>query len=89
MDGALNLHDHPGAMAGLGALYPNAATLIEANKEFLADEVMSWFDANNPGIHNATRHEKCERDTKFNIDALAHDIRYGGNSESIRTSKYY
>ena len=89
MDGALNLYDHPGSMAGMGALYPDAATLIEANKEFLADEVMAWFDANNPGIHNVTRHEKCERDTKFNIDALAHDIRYGGNSESIRTSKYY
>ena len=89
MEGALKLHDHPGSMAGMGALYPNAAALIEANKEFLADEVMAWFDANNPGVHNQTRHEKCERDTKFNIDALAHDVRYGGNSESVRTSKYY
>ncbi len=35
MDGALKLHDHPGSMAGMGALYPNAAALIEANKEFL------------------------------------------------------
>jgi len=45
MDGALNLYDHPGSMAGMGALYPDAATLIEANKEFLADEVMAkiWW----------------------------------------------
>ena len=199
MTGALYLHDHPGAHAGATPQSPYAHSLITQNKEYLADEVMAWFDTNNPGAHttvaynttdavytpttgelvltigshplttenlikintnsltftcaldgNATnhtypratgssapggfdyayntavaitaisattitvnvgissnttahtfvsalannvvssqRHDKCERDTKFNIDAIAHDIKFGGNSEVVRVGKLY
>ena len=197
MEGILNLFDHPGAMAGLGRTYPDAYANIVANREFLADEVMAWFDTAYPNVHNqlfsvsaatyspasgvmeltvgshtlqagttikidansltftcaldshatnhtypratgssapggydpvyntaiaitgvtattitvnvgissdtsahtfvsatsncisTERHEKCERDTKFNIDAIAHDVKHGGNAEIIRVSKYY
>jgi len=199
MDGLLYLSDHPGAHAGATPQSPYAKALIDSNKEWLADEVMAWFDITNPGAHttvtytttnavytpttgelvltigshpltvsnlvkiatdsltftcaldggatthtypratgssapggedpannvaltitaadattitvnvgissNTTahtfvsatgsnilsnqRHDKCERDTKYNIDAIAHDIKFGGNSESIRISKLY
>ena len=89
MTGALYLHDHPGAHANATPQLPYAYSLITQNKEYVADEVMHWFDTNNPGVHTTARHEKCERDTKYNIDAIAHDIKYGGNSESIRTAKLY
>ena len=198
MTGALYLHDHPGAHAGATPQSPYAYSLITQNKEYVADEVMAWFDANYPGVHdstysvsgatytpttgvlvltigthgfeignyiniatasltftcaldsNATQHSypratgstapggydpafstpvgitaidattitvnigissdtsvhsfvsatadcistgehhvKCERDVKFNIDAIAHDIKFGGNSESIRVAKLY
>ena len=69
--------------------YPNAKTLIDANKEWLADEVMAWFDLTYPGVHNTTQHEKCERDTKYNIDAIAYDILHGSNTETIRVAKKY
>ena len=89
MTGALYLHDHPGAHAGATPQSPYAHSLITQNKEYVADEVMAWFDANNPGVHTTARHEKCERDTKYNIDAIAHDIKFGGNSEVIRVGKIY
>ena len=69
--------------------YPDAKTLIDANKEWLADEVMAWFDLTYPGVHNTTQHEKCERDTKYNIDAIAYDILHGSNTETIRVAKKY
>ena len=89
MAGLLYLSDHPGAHAGASPQQPYAYNLILKNKEFLADEVMAWFDITYPGIHTTARHEKCERDTKYNIDAIAHDIKFGGNQELIRVAKIY
>ena len=77
------------AQVAAAPTYPYAETLLTANKEFIADEAMAWFDANNPGVHNATRHTKCERDTKYNIDAIISDLNTGGNSETIATAKKY
>ena len=89
MTGLLYLSDHPGAHAGASPQQPYAYNLLLKNKEWLADEVMAWFDITYPGVHTADRHVKCERDTKYNIDALAHDIKFGGNSELIRVAKIY
>ena len=67
--------------------YPNAVNIITANKEFIADEAMAWFDATYPGAHTPDRHTKCERDTRYNIDAIIHDITHGGNSKTIEYSR--
>ena len=72
-----------------GGHYPYAERLIENNKQFLIDEVMAWFDATNPTVHTAARHALCERDTGYNIDAILHDIKHGGQDESVRVSKLY
>ena len=69
--------------------YPFANALIVANKEWLADEVMAWFDITYPGVHDTVQHEKCERDTKYNIDAIAYDILNGSNSKTIEYAKRY
>ena len=69
--------------------YPNAVSIITANKEFLKDEVMAWFDIAYPGAHTADRHAKCERDTGYNIDAIIFDITNGGNSKTIEYAKKY
>ena len=69
--------------------YPYAHALIVANKEWLADETMAWFDITYPGVHDTVQHEKCERDTKYNIDAIAYDILNGSNSKTIEYAKRY
>ncbi|SVA33728.1 uncharacterized protein METZ01_LOCUS86582, partial [marine metagenome] len=63
--------------------YPYAIALLEANKQFIADEATAWFDANYPGVHTGTRHTKCIRDTKYNIEALTSDIYTGSNFKVI------
>ena len=69
--------------------FPYALVLLDANKEFIADEVMAWFDNTYPGVHTADRHEKCERDTKFNLDAIRSDLYTGGNHQSIKMGNKY
>tara|TARA_B100000586_G_scaffold67516_1_gene46982 strand:+ start:13531 stop:19611 length:6081 start_codon:yes stop_codon:yes gene_type:complete len=69
--------------------YPYAYTLLTANKEYMKDEVIAWFNTIYPGIHNAAQNTKCERDVGYEIDAMAFDIKYGGNTETIRIAKTY
>jgi len=72
-----------------GGHYPYAKRLITNNKQFIIDEVMSWFDITYPGVHTAERHAFCVRDTGYNIDAIIHDITHGGQDESVRVAKLY
>ena len=69
--------------------FPYAYTLITANKAYIEDEVIAWFNTTYPGIHNAGQNTKCERDVGYEIDAMAYDIKYGGNTETIRVAKAY
>ena len=69
--------------------YPYAYTLLTANKEYMKDEMIAWFNQTYPGVHNAGQNTKCERDVGYEIDAIAYDIKYGGNTETIRVAKAY
>lgn len=74
--------------------YPNAWALLTTNKNFIQKEVTAWIAqqvADNAAgfegyIYDSAR---CERDTGYNIDAWAHDLRYTGNEETTRISKTY
>jgi hypothetical protein len=37
----------------------------------------------------STNEVKCERDIKYWIDAIAHNVRYGGNSKVVNSALYY
>ena len=74
--------------------YPNAWALLTLNKNFIQKEVAAWIlqqvNDNATGFVGYTYSEsKCERDTGYNIDAWAHDLRYTGNEETTRISKTY
>ena len=53
-----------------------------ANKAFIIAEVTAWIAVNFPALSYDSA--KCERDVGYIIDALCHDILYGGNF-AIRT----
>ena len=82
---------------GLGVndnLYPNAYSLINANKTFIQKESTAWIqdqvDAGAAGFIGYTyNREKCERDVGYIIDAYLNDLRYGGNEKLKNTIKYY
>jgi hypothetical protein len=74
--------------------YPNAYALITLNKQFIQDEVAAWIQTqvaqNATGFEGYTYSDtKCKRDTGFNIDAYAFDLRYTGNEETIRIANTY
>ena len=59
----------------------NAFALVLANRDFLAEEVVSFVDniTASPYIYNR---QKCARDTKLIVDSLAFDLLYGGTSQT-------
>ena len=82
---------------GIGALdnlYPNAYSLLSANKSFIQKEATAWIqsqvDAGAAGFVGYTYNQsKCERDIGFNVDAYLTDLRYGGNEKTYNVVKYY
>lgn len=74
--------------------FPNAYSLISQNRTFIIKEIVAYIqnqvDAGNPDYVGYTFNTvKCERDSGYVIDALLHDIRYGGNEEIYRVSSRY
>ena len=65
----------------------DAKDRLQANRAFLAAEVVAYVNANTPpvGFNSA----KCLRDAGYIIDALTYDILYGGNSATITNARAY
>lgn len=75
-------------------LYPNAYALLVANKNYLLAELVAYIEfaiANNvsPFIGYLYDSNKCIRDFGYVIDAIAHDLRYGGNVQIRQISEYF
>ena len=74
--------------------YPKAVALLSANKAFLQAQVIKYIDyniANNIGVYAGYTYasQKCTRDVGFFIDAVIHDLRYGGNVKSRQIAQYF
>jgi len=65
----------------------DAAVRLQANRAFLAAEVVAYVNANTPpaGFSQA----KCLRDAGFIVDALTYDVLYGGNSATVINARAY
>ena len=82
---------------GIGATgnkFPNAYSLLNANKTFIQKEATAWIAAQvaagAAGFVGYTYNQaKCERDVGYVIDAYLNDLRYGGNEKLYNTIKYY
>jgi hypothetical protein len=75
-------------------LFPNAVALLIANRSFIQAQVVAFINAqiaaNTPPYNNYTYEpSKCIRDVGFFIDAIAHDLRYGGNIKIRQVSDYF
>lgn len=75
-------------------LFPNAVALLTANKSFLQAQVVAFINyniANNiaPYVGYTYAFQKCIRDVGFFIDAVIHDLRYGGNVQTRQISQYF
>jgi len=75
-------------------LFPKAVALLQANKAFLQAQVVAFINnqiANDiaPYDNYTYAPEKCSRDVGFFIDAIIHDIRYGGNVQARTIADYF
>jgi hypothetical protein len=75
-------------------LYPNAVALLAANKAFLQAQVVAFINAQivantAPFAGYTYASQKCTRDVGFFIDAVLHDLRYGGNVKSRQVADYF
>lgn len=65
----------------------NAATNLQDNRQTLIDDLSSWIEVNYPNfVYDSAA---CERDTGYLIDALTHDVKYGGNTASRIAAQAY
>lgn len=65
----------------------NAYALLQANKTYLADEVVAYVDTVHPDFtYDST---KCARDVGLMVDAIAYDLIYGGNRQAVQAGLYY
>jgi hypothetical protein len=74
--------------------YPNAVTLLTANKSYLRREVVVWMNAQVAGniapfVGVTVDQSKSSRDIGLIIDAIAADIKFGGNGESFKAASLY
>jgi len=75
----------PGALPTTDA--DDAASRLQANRDFLAAEIVAFVNDNSPpaGYNQA----KCLRDAKYLVDGLTYDILYGGNYASRIVAESY
>jgi hypothetical protein len=78
-----------------GTKNPNAARLLEMNRQFIQREIVEWTDYQ---ITNdispftsafAYQSAKCERDMGYIVDALIWDITHGGNYRTRKAALAY
>ena len=87
----------PGAIPPAYNQYPNAVALLAANKTFLIEEMDAYVRQQilagnapfNGYTYDATRSNKCKRDTGYFIDAIIYDLTYGGNSLTYQVAARY
>jgi hypothetical protein len=66
----------------------DAAAILQNNREWFKEEVVSYISANYPGL--VYDEAKCRRDVGFIIDGLTFDILYGGtHAITINTRAYF
>ena len=75
----------PGTLPTTNAV--EAKDQLIANKSFIVSEITEWIAVNFPSLTYDSA--KCERDVGYIVDAICHDILYGGNSATTTVANSY
>ena len=74
----------------------SAQHILKTNKDFIKEEVIGWINnqiatGTNPYTTNFTYNQAlCKRDVGLIVDAIAFDLRWGGNNRTVSAAlKYY
>jgi hypothetical protein len=74
-----------------GGRYDDASRLLTLNKEYIKAEAVGYVTAIYPGLLSNPTYSrtKCLRDTGYIVDAIAYDLKYGGNMKSVGAGVSY
>ena len=82
-----------GNTAGSTAGYGDAVTQIAQNKQFIKDELSDWLAAAGNGyssVWSAMNQANFQTNIGYAVDAIAYDLTYGGNTQTLSFgSSYY
>ena len=67
----------------------DAANQTKFNKNFIKEESLGYVIEKYPSIPWNQYRSKCSRDIGYFVDALEHDLRFGGNSKTISAASSY
>lgn len=75
------------APTGANANVVNTVTLLQSNKNFIAEETIAYITNEYPAVVYNTG--TCKRDVGYIIDAVSYDVLYGGNSQTADAADSY
>lgn len=92
LDGTVTSYTQPTYPTTAGATYQTAdriaaTTALQSNRAVIVRELINWISATYPALFYDV--DRCRRDAGYIVDALSHDIKYGGNSATIRAADAY
>jgi len=67
--------------------YINAVRILQANKEFLAEDAVAYMKETFPEYDFVE--DLCKRDVRRYVDAWAYDLIFTGNYKSLLSARYY
>ena len=67
----------------------DAYNQLERNREYIQSETLGWAKNKFPTLTWGTIESKCYRDIGFVVDALANDVRFGGNYYTVTAIEKY
>jgi hypothetical protein len=77
----------PNSAASADVNINNGIAILQANKEFIQDEVIARIDIDNTEfVYDRTT---CKRDVGYILDSLMFDLLHGGNRQSVTSGVYY
>lgn len=67
----------------------DAANQLGRNRRFIQSETLGYIKEKYPALTWGTLESKCYRDIGLIIDALEHDLRFGGNQKTVSSVESY
>ena len=67
----------------------NAVDLLQANKEYMKNEVIAYIDQTYPTFIGQYDPVKCKRDIGYMIDSVSFDLLHGGNRQAVQSGLAY
>lgn len=78
-------------LSGVAGRFTDGANLLKLNKEFIKAEVVAYIETTYPALTSNPDYDAatCARDVGYIVDAIVHDLSYGGNSKTVKAALSY